>query len=696
MPLRPSIDDTNTTLINYQGEWELVIGSTRQWEGTVHTTGQAGATATFSFRGYQLWIWGTIPPGDGTNIVDISLDEGSPNTTSRTSNVSASYNELYYESPLLPETYHTVVVTNRGSEANGNTLFLLDRFEFETSDEFPSFSAPGGSTSSTSISTPTTSSVGDGSDNSTSEGATTPVGAIVGGVVGGLALAFCALGYFLWRRRKRGRASEGESLDQSHRTELTAPTPFPKEPPSSQSSSAPLSREIQHQASSNQISEKAVYQNPHDTESTQPSNPAAMTSSMTVDTTASSHPITSLLQTDRTSTLPLNEARVGVLLASEIADAYNLNHPPPSYSQTSENTAAAGSFSFRASAPLYFADRNAYPTLDRRHQHDVIDYQGEWEQLMGQRRQWEGGVHMTRQEGATATFMFRGYQLWIWGTIPAGIGTNIIDISLDGSAPNTTSRTSNGSAVFNEVYYESPLLRDTYHTVVVTNRGSDNTEFLLDRFEFETSDNVPVFTTTGTTTASAPTSTTTTSSVGNASDDSSSESSKTPVGAITGAVIGVLAVVIFILGYLLWRRRQAARASEEEKLGQPPSPHTLQLTTPTPFLIDAISSPSSSTPLSPQAQHQSSSNHISEKAGYQNLQGPSSRPANPAAMTSSTTLDTTSSSQPLVSSFIQTDRSSTSPSSEARVISSTVGTYDHPPPSYWQGGPHSTAGGGGS
>lgn len=48
------IDDSNTTLIQYQGTWQALNSSTRQWDGTVHTTGQAGASATFQFRGKSL------------------------------------------------------------------------------------------------------------------------------------------------------------------------------------------------------------------------------------------------------------------------------------------------------------------------------------------------------------------------------------------------------------------------------------------------------------------------------------------------------------------------------------------------------------------------------------------------------------------------------------------------------------------
>lgn len=86
--------------------------------------------------------------------------------------------------------------------------------------------------------------------------------------------------------------------------------------------------------------------------------------------------------------------------------------------------------------------------------------------------------------------------MWVWGTIPAGSGTNIITVSIDGNSSGSISHTSNGSAVYNEQYFASPLLTDTFHTLEIINQGSTtsgNSEFMLDRFEFETDDAVPVF-----------------------------------------------------------------------------------------------------------------------------------------------------------------------------------------------------------
>ena len=49
--MRVNIDDRNTSLITYEGQWDDLRGSSRQWEEGVHSTGAAGATATFRFRG---------------------------------------------------------------------------------------------------------------------------------------------------------------------------------------------------------------------------------------------------------------------------------------------------------------------------------------------------------------------------------------------------------------------------------------------------------------------------------------------------------------------------------------------------------------------------------------------------------------------------------------------------------------------
>lgn len=300
-----------------------------------------------------------------------------------------------------------------------------------------------------------------------------------------------------------------------------------------------------------------------------------------------------------------------------------------------------------------------------------------------------------------------GYQVWIWGTIPPGTGTNVIDISIDGGAPNTTTRASNGSAVYNEPYFESSLLRETYHTIVITNRGSDakgNTEFLLDRFEFESSDNVPLFTTTGSsTTLTSTLPPTATSPIANAP---SSSGSKTPWGAIIGVIVAVFLLLIGVLLFLLWRRRRrnSAGTSEGEKQAKvPPGRPSLA---PVPFPLPRKLGSTSGSSTSPQSGSDSanapfgSPNHISEKAGFQRTLQLSSisspieahTPSLPTALASSTTLETAASSQPLVPVSETTTSSNPMPSFNdvtssmySRSSQPQASIFENPPP--YQNGP---------
>jgi len=221
-----NIDDFNTTLIQYNGSWEAVNSSTRQWDGTVHTTGQAGATATFHFKGFQLMVWGTVSAGVGNNSVQLTIDGGSPNITSQPSNGTAIFNFVYFETPLLTETYHTAVVTNLGSTTNGSSVFELDRFSFETSDVTPLFAPPTSQTLSQTQSVPSATASASFAKSSPKS----PLGAIAGAVIGTLVLVIILLLFLLWRRRKPKEATGGPTPRLL--------TPFPLNRPSQTDSSA--------------------------------------------------------------------------------------------------------------------------------------------------------------------------------------------------------------------------------------------------------------------------------------------------------------------------------------------------------------------------------------------------------------------------------------------------------------------------
>jgi len=73
----------------------------------------------------------------------------------------------------------------------------------------------------------------------------------------------------------------------------------------------------------------------------------------------------------------------------------------------------------------------------------------------------------------------------MYGTVPAGSGTVFVDITIDGGSPTRITRTSGSDNVYNDVFYQSPVLQtDSAHTVVLINRGHPtDTSFQFDRVE---------------------------------------------------------------------------------------------------------------------------------------------------------------------------------------------------------------------
>ena len=152
----------------------------------------------------------------------------------------------------------------------------------------------------------------------------------------------------------------------------------------------------------------------------------------------------------------------------------------------------------------------------------------------------------------------------VWGTVAAGVGSNSVQLTIDGGPPNITSQTSNGSSIFNVVYFETPLLTETYHTAVVTNLGSTtngSSEFDLDRFSFETTDITPLFAPPTTSQTQSQTQSVPSATSSASFSNSKSSSMKSPLGAIAGGVIGTLVLVIILLSFFLWRRRKPNRTT---------------------------------------------------------------------------------------------------------------------------------------
>lgn len=198
-----TIDDTDSS-ISYSSGWALLQGSTRQWNGTVHSTSTVGATATFSFRGTGVAVYGTIPAGPSTATTQsqYAIDSGVPVNVSLASQTNAVYADLFFQSSLLSDGLHILVITNDGTSVE----YQLDRIDYNASVNVPVSTGSGSSGSSLSQTVRTTSSVSQSAaatSLASSSAKSAPVGTIVGSIAAGLLVVVIALLiYFNCRRRK--------------------------------------------------------------------------------------------------------------------------------------------------------------------------------------------------------------------------------------------------------------------------------------------------------------------------------------------------------------------------------------------------------------------------------------------------------------------------------------------------------------
>ncbi|KAF8523461.1 hypothetical protein BU17DRAFT_63753 [Hysterangium stoloniferum] len=183
------VDDTSTA-ISYAGDWQALIGSSRQWMQTVHGAPSVGSTATLSWRGTQVTVIGTVPVGNGSTISSYQLDDGASTSVTFECAPTAVFSQVFWDSGIVRDGLHTLVITNEGTTAD----FQLDEIDYVMSGQC----------------------AGCELDNELwqcflysckykydNEGSHIPVGAIVGGVVGAVVIFFAlVLAYMWWRRQQ--------------------------------------------------------------------------------------------------------------------------------------------------------------------------------------------------------------------------------------------------------------------------------------------------------------------------------------------------------------------------------------------------------------------------------------------------------------------------------------------------------------
>ncbi|KAJ7584085.1 hypothetical protein C8J56DRAFT_1028083 [Mycena floridula] len=215
--------DDSYSLINYANHWEVapamgLSGNGSDYAGnvfqnTTHTTAIVGAYLNFSYTGADLTLYGVYDwTKTGSFDLTIQVDQQSPFTL--------TYDSSAQHTPLVPQQPHFklfntgdlsigdhTVVANL-SRCTGDQSLIVDYITYTPG--FSSLATMPNLTDGhrTSIPSPD-------SDNNGSSTKKTPVGAIAGGVVGGVVvLAILAvLGFLFWRKRSRRGEREAEQRD---------------------------------------------------------------------------------------------------------------------------------------------------------------------------------------------------------------------------------------------------------------------------------------------------------------------------------------------------------------------------------------------------------------------------------------------------------------------------------------------------
>jgi len=249
------IVDDNDPAITYSSGWVLA-GTSAEYDDTRHGATAAGQTATFTFTGIGIEVYGSQGSIDvfGQPVTTYSID-GVYSATYQAPVIAPGYytaHTLFYRSPPLTAAQHTLVITNTNGTApseywldyiiytpsNSITTIPTTQSSFISSSSQPSSIF---TSSTSSMSSPTLSQITDSSSSTTLPGSAysgysgstsltgdipssstpsapvtsfhassviahkTPVGAIAGGVVGGaLFLLVLLLGLYFYRRSRKG------------------------------------------------------------------------------------------------------------------------------------------------------------------------------------------------------------------------------------------------------------------------------------------------------------------------------------------------------------------------------------------------------------------------------------------------------------------------------------------------------------
>jgi hypothetical protein len=142
-----SVDDTDPA-ISYSGQWQTSVG-TAKFGGSDHYTDQQGASASLTFTGTVISLFGAMAPWHGD--LSIAVDGEAPVVVSAYAAERADGARLFERTDLTDGT-HTITVTAAGTGDHGH-VFAIDRFQVDRTPPAQAIapSSPRGSTTSLTV-----------------------------------------------------------------------------------------------------------------------------------------------------------------------------------------------------------------------------------------------------------------------------------------------------------------------------------------------------------------------------------------------------------------------------------------------------------------------------------------------------------------------------------------------------------------
>ncbi|KAJ7724691.1 hypothetical protein B0H14DRAFT_559367 [Mycena olivaceomarginata] len=201
------VDDRDPQ-IKYTPAWRQ-FGSEGDFQHTSQATSSVGDFLSYTFDGKAISFYGGVT--SATTNASITIDGGPAHFWVPPPGASQTNNLIYSSGALIPGT-HTLVVTAENDQPVWADYFLVT--PNPPGSVNPSSSASGSGSGSTSSPSP--------SITSPPSHKSTPIGAIVGPIVGVLALIALAVVVFFCRRRRRDRNSP-EDPDMSNANVNAAP-----------------------------------------------------------------------------------------------------------------------------------------------------------------------------------------------------------------------------------------------------------------------------------------------------------------------------------------------------------------------------------------------------------------------------------------------------------------------------------------